>query len=658
MEDRISELLRDSLELVQAGKADSGLKQALSAYALAEAEQDSLKQAQALLAQAEAYFRLGQYSKAIDLSKTAINLVSEKESSADPDEKIDAMYVLAYAFYRLGCCAGETDSLGSPEPYFHRAIDLCRAVGEKRLLARCLHSLSAGVYMPRGQYPLALATDEETLHLLEEIQQNDLLWGPYTTMSWVCLLSGEYERSEAYLERLRQVAQPGTLANGWQVLIEAHLDVIHGRLEQAEAGFKYVCNLAEKIGSPELTGFAQLGRARICRLRGELVQARQWAEDTYALERRLGYQHVQAIAQVEIGRCWLETQDYPQAAVAFQLAMTDARAVEAWLEICISELNLAYIDWVMGNPQAPDRIAHSLTEIQTHGFIFLFDQERTVAYAVLVAALAHPNAELAKLAETLLEGLQRIPPPRLCIKTLGGLKVWAGARQVDPKALRKRRAGELLALLLISPGCHLCLEDAAEQLWQEHAASTALDLVHQATSALRRCLEPELPARFPSRYILVDEGVIRLNLGDITDLPTWVDFSAFEALCRQGDWQAARNLYTADFLPEFRFAAWCLPQREHLLLLYQQCLFECARLEYAASDFVSALATCRQLLKIEPWQEQAVLLGMQAACQLGDLASARRLYLNLEKSLRSELETTPSQDLQAFYHSLKSQHAG
>jgi len=657
MEERINDLLSDSLQLTQAGKADAGLKQALRAYALARAGQDDLQQAQALLAQAEAYFRLGQYPQAIDLSQTALNLVSEKEASADPDEKINALRVLAHASYRLGCCAGETDSLGSPEPYFHRAIELCRAVGEKRLLARCLHSLAAGIYMPRGQFALALATDEETLQLLEESHQTDLLWGPYGTMSWVYLLSGEDERSAAYLERLREVAQPETLAAGWQALITAHLDVNQGRLDEGEMGFKAVGSLAERIGSPELTGFAQLGRARICRLRGEGVQARQWAEDTYALEQRLGYQHVQAMAQIEIGRCWLEVQDYPQAEAAFQLALVAAQPVQAWLEICISDLNLAYIAQTTGSQPAADRIAHSLTEIQAHGFFFLVDQERAAASTVLVAALTHPDAPLVKLAETLLEGLQRTPPPPLRVATLGGLKVYVGARQVDPKALRKRRAGELLVLLLISPAGRLCLEDAAEQLWPEHPAATALDLLRQASSALRHALEPELPPRFPSRYLLVEEGVMRLNLGAAVDRAA-VDFNAFEALCRQGDWQAARRVYTGDFLPEFRFAEWILPHSEHLLLLYQQCLLECARLEYAAGDFPAALATCRQLLKLEPWQEQAVLLGMRAARQLGDMASARRLYLSLEQTLHSDLGAAPGPELRAFYRSLSSPDAG
>jgi DNA-binding SARP family transcriptional activator len=652
MQDSIDTLIADSLALIRAGKIPAGLKLALQAQALADGAQETLRSAQALVAQAEAYFRLGQYPQAIDLSERAGGLARAKETSPDPEEKLAALRIQAHVFHRLGCCAGETDLLGSPEGYFRQSIDLCRAVGEKRLLMRDLHSLAAGVYMPRGQFTLALASDDEAIRLAEESENSDLLWGPYTTMSWVYLLSGQLDRSAHYLELLQRVAQPDTLADGWQECIRGYLEIADGRLEQAEIHFARVCRIGERIGSPELNIFARLGRARVSRLRGKLAAAKQWAEDAYVVALRLGYQHIQAAAQVEIGRCWLEGHEYPEAESAFQAAILAGQLALAWLEICSANLGLAYIAQAGDAPQAPERIARSLTEIRSHEFFFLLDQERSIACPVLVAALAAPDRDLAELAGSLLEGLQHIPPPRLRVATLGGLKVWTGARQIDPRLLRKRRAGELLALLLAGPGCRLCLEDAAEQLWPDQSASTALDLLHQATSTLRRALEPELPRRFPSRYILVDEGTIRLNLGETPGLPAWVDFAAFEDHCLRGEWQSARNLYSGDFLPEIRFAAWTVLQREHLLGLYQECLLQCAQLEYEWGDYPAALGTCRQLLKIEPWQERAVLLGMRAAHRLNDLAAARRLYLNLAKSLRDELDAAPHEDLQAFYRSL------
>jgi len=250
MDARFEALLSESTAKVNAGEIAAGIRLALSAQALAEAGQDMLASARALIAQAEAYFRLGQYAPAIQLSENAISLAREKEGSTDPDEKFTALHVMALAFHRLGCCAGETDSLGSPAGYFYQSIELARVVGEKRVQMRSLHSLSAGVYMPGGQFALALAIDEEAVRLAEDSANTDLLWGPYTTMSWVCLLSGDLERSAAYLEMLRREARPGTLAKGWEECISGHLEIAGGRIEQGRACFERMYANGERIGSP------------------------------------------------------------------------------------------------------------------------------------------------------------------------------------------------------------------------------------------------------------------------------------------------------------------------------------------------------------------------------------------------------------------------
>jgi len=60
--------------------------------------------------------------------------------------------------------------------------------------------------------------------------------------------------------------------------------------------------------------------------------------------------------------------------------------------------------------------------------------------------------------------------------------------------------------LLLSPGRRLSAEQVAEQLFPEREQRAAQVLFHHATSALRRALEPELPDKFPSRYLEVEEG--------------------------------------------------------------------------------------------------------------------------------------------------------
>jgi DNA-binding SARP family transcriptional activator len=232
------------------------------------------------------------------------------------------------------------------------------------------------------------------------------------------------------------------------------------------------------------------------------------------------------------------------------------------------------------------------------------------------------------------------------------LQVWQGRRQVEAPALSQRRAGELLALLLVSPGQRLGLEAAAERLWPERPPETAQDLLHKASSALRRALEPELPNRFPSRYLLVQDGMAQLLSLWAQDLSAWVDFAAFEAACRRGDWDAALVLYRGNFMPECAYAEWSTTPRQHYATLYQEALLEAGRLRFAAGSFAAALEACRRLLALEPWQEQAALLGMRAALELGDRAAARRLYQALEKSLRDEVGVAPQSELQALFRSL------
>ncbi len=116
--------------------------------------------------------------------------------------------------------------------------------------------------------------------------------------------------------------------------------------------------------------------------------------------------------------------------------------------------------------------------------------------------------------------------------------------------------------------------------------------------------------------------------------------------CRQGRWEEALALYGGELLPEYRYADWTLLPRERLVLLYQRALLVAVEARLAAGRPAEALDACQRLLAVEPWHEGAVLVGMRACVALDDIATARRLYLKLEKTLREELNTVPQAELQ------------
>jgi two-component SAPR family response regulator len=131
-----------------------------------------------------------------------------------------------------------------------------------------------------------------------------------------------------------------------------------------------------------------------------------------------------------------------------------------------------------------------------------------------------------------------------------------------------------------------------------------------------------------------------------------VDVHDFYSLCKQEAWDQALKTVHGEFLPEYPYAEWLFFERQRIAPLYQRALFLNAQSCVQASRYADALEFVRCLLTLEPWHEDAVLLGMQACMALDDKTGARRLYKQLEKTLSAELNTQPHADLTAYFQNL------
>lgn len=95
--------------------------------------------------------------------------------------------------------------------------------------------------------------------------------------------------------------------------------------------------------------------------------------------------------------------------------------------------------------------------------------------------------------------IRRGPPgdrPRLQI--LGPLRLWRGAVELDPGP---RQQAYLLALLLAREGRPVSTSDLIELIWEDEVPASALNVIHKYVGALRRLLEPGLPARGAGSYL-------------------------------------------------------------------------------------------------------------------------------------------------------------
>jgi DNA-binding SARP family transcriptional activator len=631
-------LIDESLAPEQSDDLPAALRRARQALDAARVSGQPESIAAALLAVARVRFRLGQYQAAHALAEEVLAL-----AAPDAPCRADAWQI-------LGNCAAESGSVAEAETCYWQAADLAREIGYHRAQVAALHGLAAGVYMVRGQFDLALAADEQARDIACRQAKPDWLIYPLTTIAMIGQLIGQGERARAALAEMDRLVPPDTIVRGYHLCINAALALDEEQLEAGRTFYTQARLIAEASGEPWLNISVRLGMSRFHRLLGDGPAARAWADDALTFALRVGYRHEQGKALIERARAFWLCGDPTAAETDLHAAIDLLTPLGAAFDLARAWLLLAALRFAHRAPSSELHAAwqEAVSRIISGGYAFLLEQERALAFPLLASLLSSDDPNVVAISRTLLGHLARVPPPPLHVQTLGRFEVRQGKRPMEMSVFRQRRAGELLALLLIAPRRTLSAEQIAEALYPERPPGSSRASFHHTTSALRRALEPDLPEKFPSRYLEVEEGQVTLHLPP----GSWVDVEAFEAHCQRGEWEEALSLYGGEFLPEYRYADWTVAPRERLALLYQRALLEAARARLAAGRFGGALEACWRLLALEPWHEEAVLLGMRACVALNDLSGARRLYLALEKALREDLGTAPQKELQAFYRSL------
>ena len=90
-------------------------------------------------------------------------------------------------------------------------------------------------------------------------------------------------------------------------------------------------------------------------------------------------------------------------------------------------------------------------------------------------------------------------PSGLSLKILGPLRVWRDGVELDPGP---RQQAYLLALLIARAGQPISGEELIDLVWDDDAPASARNVLHKYVGALRRLLEPGLPARSAGSYLL------------------------------------------------------------------------------------------------------------------------------------------------------------
>jgi DNA-binding SARP family transcriptional activator len=360
------------------------------------------------------------------------------------------------------------------------------------------------------------------------------------------------------------------------------------------------------------------------------------------------YTHFGGWALIERGRAAWDVGRLDRAEADFRKANLLLTKLQAHYDMARSSMYLAAILNETHDPMAPITWLDAVRQVISGNYTFLVIQELDLIYPLIETYLESPDPEIAAWTQKLLNQVQKSPPPPLRVVTLGKLQVWVGLNLVPARALRQRRAGELLVLLLYSPNRSLLFDQVSECLWPGRDPALTKTLFHHACASLRQALEPGLPSRLVSRYLAIKDDRITLTVPE----NSWIDGDVFEGHYHKGEWQSCIDLYRGDFLPDYLYADWTLSYRQRFVQLILNAL--AARIQTCERDGQprELLELCQQILSLEPWHEPATLAGMRACQHMNDRTGALRLYQNLEKTMKNELSVAPSAEVQAFYQEL------
>lgn len=637
----IVQLLAESGEKEEGGDLLGAVERAQQA--LAEAQNAN---AFSILITAETHLahllaRTGDHEEAARLASAVV------ESASTAEEKVNAQVI-------LGICAAETNDPERGEEEFHRALEISRRAGYREGMALALHNLASSIYMPRGQFDLALRTMEEAQQFRPKNGKPD--WGLPFLQAYIHALTGNRKRARQALDELLPLVKPASRVAGAYFYLWARLALDEEELEKAEEYLHLTMHIATATGAPDLNVWYRVEYSRYYRLKGDPAVARNWAEDGVRYARRVRSHQLAGEALIETAQaCW-ESGDH-------EAAERDLMEAEITLIPCQSAYNLARITFLRAawlhqrqDPQAEDAWTQTSQALSRGGYIFLLERERDAAFPLIAAYLRSRNPAARQSAETLLGDLERVAPPPLRILGLGEFSVWQGRQLIPDQNWQRRKAGELFRYLLLQPGRTAGREVIIEALWPDHIPQTAIDLLHQSTSTLRHILEPDLPDKFPSRYLFVEGERVSLRLPESST----VDFDDFQQRLPQAiqarkidGMQSILALYRGDLFPSDRYTDWSAGRREALAELYLHGKLALGQAYLLQQQFQEAVSCSRIILQRDPWNEDAVLLGMQAYLGLRDAPRAMKLYRKLEQVLKEELDLTPRSDLRSLVENIR-----
>jgi len=560
-----------------------------------------------------------------------------------------------HAFITQGINFAALNDLEQAETYFRQALELSRSLQYQKGTYLTLLHLAAFVYFVRGWFNLAITLVDDAGFSKAEVA--DIYWGKLFLQGMVYQLTGERSKVRANLDEMVPLFQPGARVAAAYYYLWACLSLDEEELEKAEEYLRLALRISNQKGLSDLGIRIRIAYSRLFLMRGQAAVARTWADEAVQITKNYSQRYFHGLAFLQRAQASWESDDFESAEKDFKTAQGELEIAQAGYDLARASLLHATWQHQLKQPGENASWSEAADRILMGGYTFILEQERKVAFPLIAFYSRSRNETIRLKAEKLLSHLTQVDPVRLTVYGLGQFSVYQGRIRIPDQLWHRRKAGELFRYLLLQSNYAAGREEILDTLWPDSPPDAAMDLFHQATSTLRRILEPDLPDKFPSRYLIVEGERVYLRLPN----GSVIDFERFQQYLPQvfninevSRLEKTLAMYAGDLFPMDRYEDWSSAKREQITALYQRGMLYLGKYYLDQEKYFQAVETADIVINFDPWSEDATFIKMQAYLSMGDAPHALKTYIDLEATLQKDLNIQPRSDLRSLADKIRS----
>lgn len=388
--------------------------------------------------------------------------------------------------------------------------------------------------------------------------------------------------------------------------------------------------LTESMGAPRLQAEALMGEALFCAHSGDWARSYDCALQALELTRQAGDDWLSA---------WLQLT----SAISARLGQhPGARDLLTASRLQFEQVQDRFGSWLVQYWMDPEAARQEAVEA---GFSFVL--ERPTLFGS--RSFAPPSAALAPEPAGAV-----VAPLRICL--LGPVQVWRNGSEVPHKLWKRKKAKELLGILLSLRGGFVSKERLWDLLFPDSTPQAAARDLRVLLHALFEVLDPDRPHNATARCVVRRDDHYAIPWTEELSLDL-IEFERFVELGRQSQlpeeaalhFQRALDLVRGDYLQEFPYADWASAGREGWKQQYLETAGALARhfLQQSQWDRVTAIAHL-MLQRDRCWEEGYQML-MRSHLEQKRLAQAARVYDQCRQALEEDLGVEPSETTEELY---------